>query len=159
MVVAVIAVGVMHVTADEVVDVVAVRNRVVSTGRTVLVAALVLIAVVAECARGRVAIADVYGVAFDGVTAVIMKLPFVQIIDMVAVPYRGVAAARSVLVVMLVWGHAGPPVRSRRRCPLSALVNEHKLLSRRVSPHKRSRVIRRGRGGSASDICPRFART
>jgi hypothetical protein len=109
-VVAVIAVRVMHVAADEVVDVVAVRNRVVPAGRPVLVAAFVLVAVMAERARGRVAIADVYGVAFHGNTAVMMKLPFVQIVDMVAVPHRRVAAARSVLVVMSVWGHAGPPI-------------------------------------------------
>jgi hypothetical protein len=109
-VVAVIAVRVMHVTADEVVDVVAVWNRVVPAGRPVLVPGLVLVAVVAEGAGGGIAIADVYRVAFHRDTAVMMKLPFVQIVDMVAVPHRRVAAARSVLVFMSVWGHAGPPI-------------------------------------------------
>ena len=110
MVVAVIAVRVMHVIADEVVDMVAVRNRVVPATASVLMVAFVLIAVVAERAGGRVPIADIDGVAFHRVTAVMVKFPVVQIVDMVAVPYRRVAAARSVLVVMSVWGHAGPPI-------------------------------------------------
>ena len=69
-----VPVGVVHVTTDEVVDVVAVWHRLVPAAGPVLVSGLVLGAVVLGCAVGGVDIADRNCVTLDGGARVVVQL-------------------------------------------------------------------------------------
>jgi hypothetical protein len=73
-VVAVVAVWVVKVTADQVVDVLAVRDRLVAAVRSVLVFVLVFGAVMAGRAVGGVGLADRQCVALDAAPAVVVQL-------------------------------------------------------------------------------------
>ncbi len=101
MVIAVPVVRVMQVTIDQVVDVIAVRNRRVATVRTVNVACLMTRAVVDRTALriGRRHLDDML-VVVPIVLAV--KMTIVEIAHMVAVLNGRMAAARAVLMVMIV---------------------------------------------------------
>jgi hypothetical protein len=105
-VVAVVAVWVVKVTADQVVDVLAVRDRLVAALRSVLVFGLVFVAVVAGRAVGGVGLADRQCVALDAALAVVVQLAVVEVIHVIVVADGGVTAARAVLVVVYVGGHA-----------------------------------------------------
>ena len=102
-----VAVGVVKVTADQVVDVLAVRDRLVAALRSVLVSGLVFGAVVARRAVSGVGFADREGVALDAtLLVVVMELAVVEVIDVIVVADSGVAATRTVLVLVYVGGHA-----------------------------------------------------
>ena len=94
MVVAVVAVWVVKVTADRVVEVLAVRDRLVTTVRSGLVLGLVFRAVVAGHAVDGAGLADRQCVALDAVLAVVVQLALVGVIHVIGVAERGVTAAR-----------------------------------------------------------------
>jgi hypothetical protein len=105
-VVAVVAVWVVKVTADQVVDVLAVRDRLVAALRSVLVFGLVFVAVVAGRAVGGVGLADRQCVALHAALAVVVQFAVVEVIHVIVMADGGVTAARAVLVVVYVGGHA-----------------------------------------------------
>jgi hypothetical protein len=105
-VVAVVAVWVVKVTADQVVDVLAVRDRLVAAVRPVFVFGIVVGAVVAGRAVSGIGLGDRQCVAFDAALVVVVKLAVVQVIDVIVVADRAVTAARAGLVVVYVGGHA-----------------------------------------------------
>ena len=102
MVIAVPVVRVVQVPADEVVDVVAVRNLLVTAAGLMHVRGLMLAAGVLGCAVGRIGGADLQDVLVDVVAVRVMQMPVVQVVEVVAVPDRRVPAIGSVLVGV-VW--------------------------------------------------------
>ena len=113
MVITVIAVRVMEVTIDQVVNVVAVGNRRVAAVRAVLVSLFVSLAAVLGRACGGVRLTDRQSVLFHHVAIDMMQVTVVQIIDMAVVHDAGVAAVRAVLV--------GVPLVMMRHDPISLL--------------------------------------
>jgi hypothetical protein len=115
-IVAVIAVLVMQVTVDEVVRVVAVRHRFVTARRPVLVIRRVLGRVPGCASRGILRV-DRECVVVDVVAVHVMEVAVVQVVRVAFVLDGGVAAVRSVNVLMVtVWlvrvGHLSvPPLR------------------------------------------------
>jgi hypothetical protein len=105
-VVAVVAVRVVKVTADQVVDVLAVRDRLVAAVRPVFVFGIVVGAVVAGRAVGGIGLADRQYVALDPARAVVVQLAVVEVIQVIVVADGGVTAAWAVLVVVYLGGHA-----------------------------------------------------
>jgi hypothetical protein len=105
-VVAVVAVWVVKVTADQVVHVLAVRDPLVAAVRAVLVFILVFGAVVAGRAVGGVGLADRQCVALDADLAVVVQLAVVEVIHVIVVADGAVTAAWAMLVVVYVGGHA-----------------------------------------------------
>lgn len=101
-VVAVLAVWVVQMARHEVVDVIAVRHRLMPAFGTVLMPRFVVGAVVLRSARGRVALADRNRMALDIAASVMVKLAVVQVVDVVIMAHRGVSAVRAVLVVVLI---------------------------------------------------------
>jgi hypothetical protein len=101
-VVAVAIVGMMQPTVDEITDVPAVRDGLVTAARTVDV-----VGVVAQCVgrhRGagiRVVSADIDDVLVDVVAVRMVQMSVVQVVDMVAVADGGVPAAGAVVVVVV----------------------------------------------------------
>jgi hypothetical protein len=105
-VVAVVAVWVVQVAADEVVDVLAVRDRLVTAVGSVLVFGGVLGAVVAGRAVGGVGVADRQRVTLNASLAVVVQLAIMEVIDVIVVADGRVIAVRAVLVIACVAGHA-----------------------------------------------------
>lgn len=103
MIVTVIAVRMVQVAVDEVVDVVAVRDRLVTAVGTVDVVGRVCAACVGGAA-GRVSGVDVERVLFDSPRARVVQMPVVHVVDVVAVRDGGVSAARAVNVIVVVVG-------------------------------------------------------
>lgn len=103
MVVAVVAVRMVQVAVDEIVDMIAMRHRFMAAPGSVHMARLVAAAVSRALIRiGRVNFEPV----FVYVIAVrVMQVAVMQIIDMVAMLDRGVTAIRPVLMVVMrvVW--------------------------------------------------------
>jgi hypothetical protein len=110
-VVAVVAMRVVKVAADEVVDVIAVRNRLVSAVRSVLMVGVVLGAVVIGRAVAGVRFADGERVALDAPRVMVVQLAVVEMVDVIVVADGGVAAARAVLVLR-VWRWSSASLRS-----------------------------------------------
>ena len=99
MVVAVVAVGVVQLAGDEVVDVVAVRD-----GRVPAVGAMDVIGVVAlasVCAAVRMLIVDGDDVLIDVVAVGVVQMAVVHVIDVTFVSDREVTAVRTVLMGMI----------------------------------------------------------
>ncbi len=115
MVVAVAVVLVVQVTVDEIVDVVAVRDRVVSAARAVDVIGGVAGAWVAGAAAVRVALIDRDHVVVDVVTVRVVQVPVVDEVDVALVDDGGVSAARAVNVLVRAAGlrHALLKVRDQ----------------------------------------------
>lgn len=112
MVVAVVPVGVVQVTLDEIVDVVAVWYCFVSAARPVFVFGLVVGAVVFGCAVGRVDISDGNRVRLDAAGGVVMQCAVVQVVHVIGVADGRVPAGGAVLVFVCV-AHMSS---LRRRC-------------------------------------------
>ena len=111
MVVAVVRVRVMEMAVYEVVDVVAMRNWLMSAVGAVDVSGLVALArMVGSAVRGVLDV-DVEHMLVDVVAVRVMEMALVQVVDMIAVRDRGVSAAGPVLVGMIgvraVLVHAG----------------------------------------------------
>jgi hypothetical protein len=105
-VVAVVAVWVVKVTADQVVDVLAMRDRLVAAVWSVLVFVPVFGTLVAGRAVGWVGLADRQCVALDAARAVVVQFAVVEVIHVIVVADGAVTAAWAVLVVVYVGGHA-----------------------------------------------------
>jgi hypothetical protein len=102
MVVTMISMGVMQMTVDKIVDMVAVRNWLVSATRSVNMAAVVPGAGVARGASVWVNIRDLQCMLLNGTIGIhVVQVAIVQIIDMIAMLHRGVSAIGTVLVIMI----------------------------------------------------------
>jgi len=106
-VVAVRAVGVVQVTSDEEVDVVAVRHGGVTTAGAVGVRGVVRAARVARRARGWVGAADLEDTLIDVAVVGVVEVTVVEVVDVVAVLHGGVTAVRAVDMGVLVVGLMG----------------------------------------------------
>lgn len=104
MIVAVGAVRVVQVTCDEVIDVVSMRNRLMAAARAVHVALLVCAALVRGRARGGVSAVHFDRALIDVAGVGVVQVAVVQIIDVIAVANRRVAAAGSVDVLVAAVG-------------------------------------------------------
>jgi hypothetical protein len=114
-VVAVVAVRVVQVAVDQVVDVVAVRHRFVAAAGSMHMTGLVATAPVARCAGGRVGGADLDHMFIDMAFVQVVQVAVVQVVDMVTVAYRDMATARAVhvvvwVVVRVVAAHGSPSI-------------------------------------------------
>jgi hypothetical protein len=94
-------VRVVQMTVDQVVDVVAVWNRLVSAPGSVHVTGVVGCAVVVG--RAALGVGAVHGdrVLVDMTGVLVVEVAVVQVVDMVLVPHRGMPAARLVGVVVV----------------------------------------------------------
>jgi hypothetical protein len=104
-IVAVVRVRVVQMTGDEVVDMVAMRNRLVTTTDAVDVAAVVALAGMLWGTPLGVLDVDLEHVLVDVITVRMMQVALVQVVEMIAVRNGRVAAAGPVLVGM-VWVRA-----------------------------------------------------
>ena len=125
-IVAVVAVGVMQMPIDEVADVIAVRNRRVTTVGSVYVVGVMAIAFVGATAIG-VRVGD-----FDGMLVVVIfvravQVPVVQIADVIAVLDGDVAAVRTMLMIVVfvdsVCHFQSPPEGSVLICRVGMIDN------------------------------------
>ena len=98
MIVAVVAVGMMQPPVDQEVDMIAVRHGLVSAARAVRMS---WIAVGGRSVSARMRSIDVDHVLVDVSFVEVMEMAFVQVVDVVVVSNRSVAAAISVSVRML----------------------------------------------------------
>lgn len=98
MVIAVVAVGVVQVAIDQIVDMVTVGHGFVTAARTVNVAWLVAVANVCGGTGGWVGGAHSDDVLVHMVTVGVVQMAVVQIVYMAIVTHSGVAAAWTVLV-------------------------------------------------------------
>jgi hypothetical protein len=104
MVVAVLTMLMVQSTVDEIVDVIAMRHGFMTTARTMIMPDFVTFVAVFRRTAVRVVIGYLDHV-FVGVIAMrMMKMPIMEVIDMVAVTNRDVTATRLVLVRMLGMG-------------------------------------------------------
>jgi hypothetical protein len=97
-VVAVIAVGMVQVVGDQVVDVVSVRHRLMPASRPVGVPGLMLAAGMLRGAVLGVRLTGFDHVLVHVVLVRVMQVPIVQVVHMSVVAHGGVAAVRTVLV-------------------------------------------------------------
>ena len=98
MVVAVIAVGVVQVVGDQVVDVVAVRHRLMPAFRPVGMPCLVLRTGMFGGAVLGIRLTGLDHVLVHVVLVRVVQVPIVQVVHMSVVAHGGVAAVRTVLV-------------------------------------------------------------
>jgi hypothetical protein len=122
-VVAVVTVRVMQVAVHQVIDVIAVRHRLMAAAGAMLMRRVVGAAGVLRRAGAGVGAADFQLVVLDTGLAVVVQVAVVQVIDVVAVLDRRVAAIRAVLVVvfLVVGGHVSvsfAPLGGRLRLQL-----------------------------------------
>jgi hypothetical protein len=108
-VVAVILAWMVQVAVDQIIDVIAVRDRFVAAPGAMSMAFVVFAAVVFGSAFGGIGAAHFELVLFDAGADDVMQMPIVQIVDVAVVPNRRVPAIRSVLMsVALVLGAHTP---------------------------------------------------
>ncbi len=98
MVVAVIAVRVVQVVGDQVVDVVSVRHGLMPASRAVRVPGLMLTAGMRRGAVLGVCLTGFDHVLVHMILVRVMQVPVVQVVHMSVVAHRGVATVRTVLV-------------------------------------------------------------
>jgi hypothetical protein len=116
-----VAVRVMQVAVDEIINVVAMRYGLVPATGAMLVPGLMSLAPVLRRAAVRVLAGHLDHMLVDVIAMHVMQMSIVEIIDVVAVPDCGVAASRPVLmrVIGVVWlrarrhGRLPPDVRCR----------------------------------------------
>lgn len=121
-VVAVVAVRMMEVAADAVVQVVAVGNCLVTAAGAVHMAGIMTAAAMIRGAAIGVVGGDVDHVLVDMISMRMVEVTIVQVVDMPAVPHGGVPAIRTVLVsvVRMVGRGASSHRGSSFPCPGSA---------------------------------------
>ena len=112
---------VVQVAVDQIVDVIAVRHRLMSATGPMLVSRLMAFAAVLGRAAVGVGRRHFDHVLIDRVCVWVMQMPIVQVIDMIAVAHRRVAAVRTMrmrvvgVVRFLARRHGGlPGVREGR---------------------------------------------
>ena len=102
MIVAVVAVRMVKMSVHEIVDVVAMRHRFVSTSTAVNMIGIVSAATMCRGAASRIGVADLQRVFLDlPVRTDVMQVTVVQVVHVVAVLNSGVLAARAMLVVVI----------------------------------------------------------
>ncbi|WP_157991666.1 hypothetical protein [Caldimonas tepidiphila] len=101
MVVAVIAVRVVQVTVDQIVDMITVRHRLMSTSWAMDVAGLVALTTMRGGADIRIGGVDSNYVLVDMVAMRMVQVAVVKVVDMVLVQHRSVAAVGAMLVIMM----------------------------------------------------------
>src|SRR5262249_27004906 len=99
----------MKVAADEVVHVIAVRHRLVTAAGAVRVPCLVVAAGVPRSAIVRIRGPGVEPVRLDAAGAVVVELAVVEVVHVIAVPDCSVAAAGTVVVVVVLERHRLAP--------------------------------------------------
>lgn len=99
--VAVIAMRMMQMPFHEVVDMVAMRNRLVPAAPTMYVARLMPSTAVIRRARIRVCLRYFNHVLINVIAMRMVQMPIMQVVDMVSVAYRGVATPIAMRVVMI----------------------------------------------------------
>jgi len=124
-VVAMIAMRMMQVAVDQIVQVIAMRHGVVPASRTVHVPRLVPTALVIGRAAIRVGRRDFQSVFVHVIAMRVMQMAVVEIVDMIAVPDGRMFAGRAVLVIMMgvvrfVTGCHGSSFRMLMGYPCSA---------------------------------------
>lgn len=102
MIVAVVAMRMMQVAVHQIIDVIAVRHRFVSTVRAVDVIFRMARANVLRRAAGQIGCGYIERVFFDLAAGRVVQVAVVQVIDVVAVLDRGVAAVLAVLMIVVV---------------------------------------------------------
>ena len=111
-VIAVLAMRMVQVPVDEVVDVVAMRDRgVTAIGAVLVVGGVALAAVLGRAVRGVVAVHREH-VLVDVTLVGVVQVPVVQVVDVPLVPNGGVPAPLRVLVLVAfvsVVSHETPP--------------------------------------------------
>lgn len=113
MVVAVITVRVVQATADKVIDVIAVRHALVSTGWAMYVTCAAL----PWSALRRICGARLDDMLVDVVSVRMMQVPIMQVVDMIAVTDGSMTASRTMLMRMV--GVCGVRAGRHDRPPLS----------------------------------------
>ena len=98
MIVAMVPVGMMQVTVDQIVDVIAVRDGLVATSGTVHVARLMSRAPMLRRAAVGIARRNLDHVLVDVIAVRVMQMPVVEVVRVIAVPNGGVAAVRAMLM-------------------------------------------------------------
>lgn len=98
------AMGVVQVSGDQIIEVIAVRDRFVATMGAVRVTGFMPLAGVARGTVIRVRAADLNRVLIVVVIMMMVQVPIMQVIDMIFVLYRSVPASRSVDVDMAASG-------------------------------------------------------
>jgi hypothetical protein len=100
-IVAVVAVRVMEMTLDEIIDVIAMRNHLVAAPRAVTMAGIVPAAAVLGRAGIGIGPAHRNDVLVNVVAVHVMEVPIMQVVDMAIMADRCVAAVGAVLVRMV----------------------------------------------------------
>jgi hypothetical protein len=96
------AMGMMQVALDQVIDMVAVRHGLMAAARTVFVASLMAAAIMVRGAGVGIVGGHVDHMLVEMVAVRVMQVAVVEIVHVIAVPDRGVAATWSVLVRVVV---------------------------------------------------------
>ena len=120
-VVTVVAMRVVQVVLDEVVDVIAVRDGLVAAAGTVLVRGIVAGALVIGGAHVGMLGVHRDRVLVDVILVGMVQVTVVQVVGVVGVPDRGVAAARAVFMRVIFMGwmrHIFMVARRRMRCQI-----------------------------------------
>lgn len=116
MIVAVVSVGMMEVTIDEVVDVIAMGNGFMAAARTVDVTVFVTGLVIVVLATVGVGLGNGNDVFFDdSVGFLVMQVTIVKVVDVITMPDCGVAAVGSMLVVVIWVGFTGTFAHGKSR--------------------------------------------
>jgi hypothetical protein len=100
-IVAVIAMRVMQVTVDEIVDVVAMRHGFVAAAWTMNVIGAVTAAAMVRRADGGVLVTDIDRMLVDMIAVRMMQMTVVQIIRVIAMADRDMAATRSMRMIVV----------------------------------------------------------
>jgi len=117
-VVTVVAVGMVQVAVNEVINVVTVGNGLMAAARAVPMPRLMLAAIMSRSAAGGISAAHLQLVLLDPILARMVQVAVVQVIDVAVVLDGGVAAAGPVLVSVF-------PVKCRHdQSPSSSVVPE-----------------------------------
>jgi hypothetical protein len=101
MVIAVVAMGMVQVTVDEIVDMIAMRDRFVAAARSMNVSSVMSGAAMVWRATIRVLVAHFNAMFVHMIRARMVKMAIVEIIHMAAVPDSNVAAAGSMHVIVI----------------------------------------------------------
>lgn len=97
-----VAVGMVEAAINEVIDVIAVRHRLVSATRSVVVPVLVGAGVDRSGAAGGILCGHFEGVLLDRVVRIlVMEVAVVQVVEVITVTDRGVSASVAVLVIVV----------------------------------------------------------
>ncbi len=124
-VVAVVAVGMMQATLNQVVDVVPVGNRFVTAVGAVDMSRFVACQVLSRSASIGIPVTDLEAMLVHVISVGMMEMPIVQVVNVVLMLDRGVTAAGAVGVVVtfvnVAFSHFGSPAANQNQ-PLSQVL-------------------------------------